>query len=132
MGNKLKYGGLSCGSRVIMVAVKAVFCPKSIKTVRFLLVFDTFSMAAHWQRRCFVSDDSTGGQSPVPSIIFQISMRTIKILMILMLVSLPAMAFTQKVDTVVVSHDSSQVLQIIVTIDNTDNEALWILLKNKK
>ena len=52
--------------------------------------------------------------------------------MILMLVSLPAMAFTQKVDTVVVSHDSSQVLQIIVTIDNTDNEALWILLKNKK
>ena len=52
--------------------------------------------------------------------------------MILMLVSLPAMAFNQKVDTVVVSHDSSQVLQIIVTIDNTDNEALWILLKNKK
>ena len=40
-GNKLKYGGLSGGSRVIMVAVKAVFCPKSIKTVRFLLVFDT-------------------------------------------------------------------------------------------
>lgn len=48
--------------------------------------------------------------------------------MILMLVSLPAMAFNQKVDTVVVSHDSSQVLQIIVTIDNTDNEALWIWL----
>ena len=66
-GNKLKYSGLSGGSRVIMVAVKAVFCPKSIKTVRFLLVFDTFSMAAHWQRRCFVSDDSTGGQSPVPN-----------------------------------------------------------------
>lgn len=52
--------------------------------------------------------------------------------MILMLASSPAMAFNQKVDTVVVSHDSSQVLQIIVTIDNTDNEALWILLKNKK
>ena len=61
------------------------------------------------------------GQSPVPSVIFQISMRTIKILMILMLASSPAMAFNQKVDTVVVSHDSSQVLQIIVTIDNTDN-----------
>ena len=91
--------------------------------------------------RLFWSPDAFGvvqgtewyrGQSPVPSVIFQISMRTIKILMILMLASSPAMAFNQKVDTVVVSHDSSQVLQIIVTIDNTDNEALWILLKNKK
>ena len=35
-GNKLKYSGLSGGSsggsRVIMVAVKAVFCPKSIQS----------------------------------------------------------------------------------------------------
>lgn len=54
-------------------------------------------------------------------------MRTIKILLLLLLISSKsAFAFKQKVDTIVVSHDSCQVLQIFVTIDNTESEALWI------
>lgn len=46
--------------------------------------------------------------------------------MLILITSQSALAFNQKVDTIVVSHDSCQVLQIIVTIDNTDSEALWI------
>ena len=53
-------------------------------------------------------------------------MRTIKILLLLLISSQSAFAFNQKVDTIVVSHDSCQVLQIFVTIDNTESEALWI------
>lgn len=46
--------------------------------------------------------------------------------MLLLMTSLSASAFNQKVDTIVVSHDNYQTLQVIVTIDNTDSEALWI------
>lgn len=46
--------------------------------------------------------------------------------MLILITSQSALAFNQKVDTIVVCHDSCQVLQIIVTIDNTDSEALWI------
>lgn len=46
--------------------------------------------------------------------------------MLLLITSQSALAFNQKVDTIVVCHDSCQVLQIIVTIDNSDSEALWI------
>lgn len=48
------------------------------------------------------------------------------LLMLILITSQSALAFDKKVDTIVVSHDSCQVLQIIVTIDNTDSEALWI------
>lgn len=54
-------------------------------------------------------------------------MRTIKVLfMLLLITSQSAFAFDKKVDTIVVNHATCQVLQIIVTIENTDSEALWI------
>ena len=49
-------------------------------------------------------------------------------LMLLLASSQSATAFNQKVDTVVVTNDNSGVVQFIVTIDNTDSEALWIWL----
>ena len=60
-------------------------------------------------------------------------MRTIKLLLTLLLVaSQSALAFNQKTDTVIVTNDSCGIVQFmfIVTIDNTDNEALWIWLDN--
>lgn len=61
--------------------------------------------------------------------IIQISMRTIEILLMLLLTaSQSALAFNQKIDTVVVANDSCEIVQFIVTIDNTDSEALWIWL----
>ena len=61
--------------------------------------------------------------------IIQISMRTIKILLMLLLTaSQSALAFNQKTDTVIVTNDSCEIVQFIVTIDNTDSEALWIWL----
>ena len=57
------------------------------------------------------------------------SMRTIKILLLLVLTtSQSALAFNQKIDTVVVANDSCEIVQFIVTIDNTESEALWIWL----
>ena len=56
-------------------------------------------------------------------------MRTIKILLLFVLTaSQSALAFNQKIDTVVVVNDSCEIVQFIVTIDNTDSEALWIWL----
>ena len=57
------------------------------------------------------------------------TMRTIKILLLLVLTtSQSALAYNLKIDTVVVTNDSCRTLQLIATIDNTDNEALWIWL----
>ena len=59
------------------------------------------------------------------------TMRTIKILLLLVLTtSQSALAYNLKIDTVVVTNDSCRTLQLIATIDNTDNEALWIWLDN--
>lgn len=56
-------------------------------------------------------------------------MRTIKILLLFLLTaSQSALAFTQKTDTVIVANDSCGIVQFIVTIDNTDSDALWIWL----
>ena len=56
-------------------------------------------------------------------------MRTIKILLLLVLTtSQSALAYNLKIDTVVVTNDSCRTLQFIATIDNTDNDALWIWL----
>lgn len=56
-------------------------------------------------------------------------MKTIRILLILILItSQSALAFEKKIDTVVINNDTCNVLQIIVTIDNTDSEALWLWL----
>lgn len=56
-------------------------------------------------------------------------MRTIKLLLTLLLVaSQSALAFNQKTDTVIVINDSCGIVQFIVTINNTDSEALWIWL----
>ena len=56
-------------------------------------------------------------------------MRTIEILLLFVLTaSQSALAFNQKIDTVVVANDSCEIVQFIVTIDNTDSEALWIWL----
>ena len=56
--------------------------------------------------------------------IIQISMRTIEILLLFVLTaSQSALAFNQKIDTVVVANDSCEIVQFIVTIDNTDSEA---------
>ena len=56
-------------------------------------------------------------------------MRTIEILLMLLLTaSQSALAFNQKIDTVVVANDSCEIVQFIVTIDNTDSETLWIWL----
>lgn len=59
-------------------------------------------------------------------------MRIVKILLLLVLTSSQsALAFNQfyqKIDTVVVTNDSCEIVQFIVTIDNTDSEALWIWL----
>ena len=59
------------------------------------------------------------------------TMRTKKILLLLVLTtSQSALAYNLKIDTVVVTNDSCRTLQLIATIDNTDNEALWIWLDN--
>lgn len=59
------------------------------------------------------------------------AMRTIKILLLFVLTtSQSALAYNLKIDTVVVTNDSCRTLQFIATIDNTDNEALWIWLDN--
>lgn len=46
--------------------------------------------------------------------------------MLLQTITRSALAFNQKIDTIVVSHDNCQVIQFIITIDNTESEALWI------
>lgn len=43
-------------------------------------------------------------------------------------ISQSALAFNLKIDTVVVDNDRCRIVQLIATIDNTDNEALWIWL----
>ena len=48
--------------------------------------------------------------------------------MLLLTASQSALAFNQKTDTVIVTNDSCEIVQFIVTIDNTDSEALWIWL----
>lgn len=51
--------------------------------------------------------------------------------MLLLTASQSALAFNQKIDTVVVANDSCEIVQFIVTIDNTDSEAfLWRLIDN--
>lgn len=58
-------------------------------------------------------------------------MKTIKTLLLLVLItSQSALAFNQKIDTVVVNHENCKVLQIIVTIENTDKETLWLWYDN--
>ncbi len=49
----------------------------------------------------------------------------------LLLASQSAFAFEQKIDTVIVSHDNCEILQLIITIDNTDREALWLWVDNR-
>ena len=46
--------------------------------------------------------------------------------MLLLTASQSALAFNQKTDTVIVTNDSCGIVQFIVTIDNTDSDALWI------
>lgn len=56
-----------------------------------------------------------------------------KIIIQLLLVLMPStsvLAFNQKVDTVEVTYDTCIIIQYLVTIDNTENEGLWIWLDN--
>ena len=57
--------------------------------------------------------------------------RLTKLIILLMVTSQSVFAFDTNIDTIVVSHDTCQVLQIIITIDNTDSEVLWIWYDNK-
>lgn len=50
--------------------------------------------------------------------------------MLILIASQSAFAFDQRIDTVVLNYDTVQVLQVIVTVDNTDSEALWIWTDN--
>lgn len=50
--------------------------------------------------------------------------------MLLLVTSQSAFAYDTRIDTIVVDYDTCQVQQIIVTISNTDSEALWIWYDN--
>lgn len=52
--------------------------------------------------------------------------KTITIFILILINIQQGFAFSIKNDTVVVQRNDSQILQVIVTIDNTDSEPLWI------
>lgn len=59
-------------------------------------------------------------------------MRIIRILLLLLFVtSQSTFAFETKIDTIVINYETCQVQQFIVTIDNTESEALWIWYDSK-